>query len=294
MKMFKNKKFWLAITMLMVLAGCTNIIDPETRRIFPEKIIYLSTTFSEMFANDSWFATLIVYPISQGINFLSQYMNVVWAIVIMASLIKLLTLGMTIKSTVASQKMQLIQPELQKIQGKYAGKDDQASKLKMSQEMQALYSKHNINPLGSIVVMFIQLPVIIAMYTAVQRSSAVIEGALGGHSLQLSPSDAIGQRIWIFVAIFVFMIIVQFISMKLPQWFAKRSSKVKEKKYAETKPAGPNMDIMMYTSVVMIGFLGFTWPTGMSVYWATSSVLQILQTIFIQVRYLEPKKDEGF
>lgn len=202
-KLFKNKKLWLALGLLITLTACTNVIDPDTKLIMPDKIIHLTTTIGDILANESWFSAFFVYPISQAINFISQYTGVVLSIIIVTILIKLLTLSFTIKSTVASQKLQIINPELKAIQDKYAGKTDNQSKMKMSQEMQALYSKHNINPLGSIVVMFIQFPVIIAMYQAVQRAAAVVNGSVFGTSLQTTPMGAFQQGVYLFVAIYV-------------------------------------------------------------------------------------------
>lgn len=46
-----------------------------------------------------------------------------------------------IKSTVSQQKMQLIQPEMERIQNKYKGRKDQTSQMRMSAEIQALYKK---------------------------------------------------------------------------------------------------------------------------------------------------------
>ena len=42
--------------------------------------------------------------------------------------------------------MQEIQPEMQRIQKKYENKKDQASQVKMQQEMMELYKKYNYNP----------------------------------------------------------------------------------------------------------------------------------------------------
>ena len=46
--------------------------------------------------------------------------------------------------------MQLIQPELEKIQRKYEGRDDDTSKMRQAAEMQALYKKYFPNGAGSI------------------------------------------------------------------------------------------------------------------------------------------------
>jgi len=289
-KLFKNKKLWIALGLLITLTACTNVIDPETKLIMPDKIIYLTTAMGDVLADESWFSAFFVFPISQAINFIDQYVGVVMSIIIVTILIKLLTLSFTIKSTVASQKMQVINPELKAIQDKYAGKTDNQSKMKMSQEMQALYSKHNINPFGSIVVMFIQFPVIIAMYQAVQRAAAVVNGSVFGTSLQTTPMDAVLQGVYLFAAIYVLMGAFQFISMKLPMYLQKKLAPVKEKKHAvgDKKSAGPNMEMMMYVSLVMIMGIAVSWPTAMSLYWLVTSLAQIAQTVFIQFKYITP------
>lgn len=290
-KLFKNKKLWIALGLLITLTACTNVIDPETKLIMPDKIIHLDTTIGDILANESWFSAFFVYPISQAINFVNQYVGVVMSIVIVTILIKLLTLSFTIKSTVASQKMQVINPEIKAIQDKYAGKTDNQSKMKMGQEMQTLYSKHNINPIGSIVVMFIQFPIIIAMYQAVQRAAAVVNGSVLGTSLQTTPYNAFFQGVYLFVVIYVLMGVFQFISMKLPMYLQKKFAPVKEKKYVQDdnkKSAAPNMEMMMYFSLGMIMFIAITWPTAMSLYWLVTSLAQVAQTVFIQFKYISP------
>lgn len=288
-KLLQNKKLWVALTLLFALTACTQVVD-SSGQIIPEKIITLSTQIGDVLANESWFSAFFVFPISQAINYIATYTGVILSIIIVTILIKLLTLSFTIKSTVASQKMQMINPELKKVQDKYAGKTDNESKMRMGQELNAIYAKHQINPFGAILVMFIQFPVIIAMYQAVQRADAVVNGSVMGNSLQISPMTSITQGVWIFMAIYILMGVFQFISMKLPQYLQKKTAPVKEKAYAnkETKKAGPNMEIMMYTSIGMIMVLAINWPTAMSLYWLVTAIAQVAQTVFIQYKYITP------
>ncbi len=288
-KLLQNKKMWIALTLLFALTACTRVVDSEGI-IIPEKIITLSTQIGDILADESWFSAFFVFPISQSINFIAKYTGVILSIIIVTILIKLLTLSFTIKSTVASQKMQMINPELKKVQDKYAGKTDNESKMRMGQEMNAIYAKHQINPFGAILVMFIQFPVIIAMYQAVQRADAVVNGSVMGNSLQISPMASITQGVWIFMAIYILMGVFQFISMKLPQYLQKKTAPVKEKAYAnkETKKSGPNMEVMMYTSIGMIMVLAINWPTAMSLYWLVTAIAQVAQTVFIQYKYITP------
>ena len=279
----------IALSLLFALTACTRVVDSEGI-IIPEKIITLSTQIGDILADESWFSAFFVFPISQAINFIAKYTGVILSIIIVTILIKLLTLSFTIKSTVASQKMQMINPELKKVQDKYAGKTDNESKMRMGQEMNAIYAKHQINPFGAILVMFIQFPVIIAMYQAVQRADAVVNGSVMGNSLQISPMASITQGVWIFMAIYILMGVFQFISMKLPQYLQKKTAPVKEKAYAnkETKKSGPNMEVMMYTSIGMIMVLAINWPTAMSLYWLVTAIAQVAQTVFIQYKYITP------
>lgn len=288
-KLLQNKKMWIALTLLFALTACTRVVDSEGI-IIPEKIITLSTHIGDILADESWFSAFFVFPISQAINFIAKYTGVILSIIIVTILIKLLTLSFTIKSTVASQKMQMINPELKKVQDKYAGKTDNESKMRMGQEMNAIYAKHQINPFGAILVMFIQFPVIIAMYQAVQRADAVVNGSVMGNSLQISPMASITQGVWVFMAIYILMGVFQFISMKLPQYLQKKTAPVKEKAYAnkETKKSGPNMEVMMYTSIGMIMVLAINWPTAMSLYWLVTAIAQVAQTVFIQYKYITP------
>ncbi len=278
-RFFKNKKILLSLVVLLGLSGC----------MAQDVVISLSTPFSDMWiGSNSWFEALFIYPLAQALNWLTPYVTVTFAIVLVTLFVKLLTFGLTVKSTVASQKMQALQPELNKIQAKYAGKTDNESKMKMSQEMNGLYSKHKINPFGAIGTMFIQFPVIIAMYSAVQHAEAVKTSTLFGYALSNSPQAAISDGQWFVIVIFILMGVSQFISMKLPTWLNKAKAKKQPVRLGE-KPASkaPNTDMMMYTSMGMILFFAFTWPAAMSLYWFVSSAAQIAQTYFIQKMYIE-------
>ena len=75
-----------------------------------------------------FFDFILTIPIAKGILFITDILgNVAWGVVGMTIFINILILPIMIKSTVSTQKMQMLQPELEKIQRKYAGRKDQAS-----------------------------------------------------------------------------------------------------------------------------------------------------------------------
>lgn len=267
--------------LLAFISGCTRVIDGNGN-VLPEKIISTTTQLSQILADESWFSAFFVFPLAQVINFLTPVIGVALAIVVVTVAIKALTFGFTVKSTVASQKMQVLQPEMTAIQKKYEGKKDEQSRMKQAQEMQALYTKHKINPFGTILVAFIQFPVIIAMWQAVQRSEAVLNGVLLGAELNVTPLTGILAGQWLYLVIYVLMGLFQIGSMLLPAYLAKRTAIKSGKKAPANSQQG-----MMIGMFVFIMFISINWPTAMSLYWLVSSAAQVAQTLFIQHNYID-------
>jgi YidC/Oxa1 family membrane protein insertase len=81
--------------------------------------------------------------------------------------------------TIQQQKFSKLQskmnPELQAIQKKYKGKnDDQAAMMRMNEETQAVYTKYGVNPMGSCVQLLIQMPVLFALYRVIWNIPAYV------------------------------------------------------------------------------------------------------------------------
>lgn len=274
-----NKKKLLTvfsvICLLFFLTGCSSNFEPIT----------LDTTFEQMknAEGNGIFDLILTWPLAQAINQLTEvFGSVFWSIVVVTVVINALLLAATYKSNLAMQKMQTIQPEVTKIQKKYEGRTDQQSQMRMSQELQALYKKYDINPIGSLLTTFLQFPVLIAMYSAVRRSQAVAEGMFLGHTLALTPQEAFANKAWPLIAIYVFMIIAQIVSVSLPQLLnsirLKKEADLHHKHYE--KPQQPNV-AMTYGMVVFIAFIMLNWPCALSLYYVITSCVQIIKTLIL-------------
>ena len=281
----------LCMFALLLLAGCQRNVDGQGN-VLPERIIYLDTPWSAML-NESILTAVLVYPLAQLINFIGGLTGSgVLGVVITTLLYNVLTIALSIKSTVSSQKMQMIQPELNKIQAKYEGRNDDNSRMQMYQEQQALMQKYGVNPMASLGTAFLQFPIMIAMFYAAQRADVVVNGTFLGVPLQKTPWDGFTniKEYWPLVLIFVIMVIMQFGSSMLPKYLAdkKRKNRKGYKAYADDGSANNNqMNTMMYTMIIMVVLLGIRWPSAMSVYWGVSSFANILKTLFIQRRYID-------
>ena len=74
-----------------------------------------------------------------------------------------------VKQIMASRKMQMIQPELQKIQKKYKGKSDPESRQAMTQETMELYKKEGTNPFSSCLPILRAVAVLLRPLPGAQR-----------------------------------------------------------------------------------------------------------------------------
>ena len=107
----------------------------------------------------NWFSRLIIIPCFDFLGkFISNYGLV---ILLMTLLIKLLISPLTIKSYKSTAKMQVIKPEIDKLNEKYPNEKDA---MKKQQAMMDLYQKAGISPMGGCLPMLLQMPILFAMF----------------------------------------------------------------------------------------------------------------------------------
>ena len=107
----------------------------------------------------AWFSRLVIIPCFDFLGrFISNYGLV---ILLMTLLIKLIISPLTIKSYKSSAKMQVIKPEMDKINEKYPNEKDAMKKQQATME---LYRKAGISPMGGCLPMLLQMPILFAMF----------------------------------------------------------------------------------------------------------------------------------
>lgn len=100
--------------------------------------------------------------------------NIGLAIILFTIVIYLLLMPLTIKQQKFSKLSAKMNPELQAIQAKYKGKNDNDSMMAMQMETKAVYAKYGVSPSGSCVQLLIQMPILLALYRVIYSMPAYV------------------------------------------------------------------------------------------------------------------------
>ncbi|WP_424933581.1 membrane protein insertase YidC [Amaricoccus macauensis] len=109
-----------------------------------------------------WFFFL-TKPIFIALHYLNSWLgNMGVAIICLTLLIKALLFPLAYKSYVSMSKMKLLQPEMEKIK-ESAGED----RMKMQQEVMALYKREKVNPAAGCLPILLQIPIFFSLYKVI-------------------------------------------------------------------------------------------------------------------------------
>ena len=214
------------------------------------------------------------------------------AIFAITFIVRSLMLVVTLKQTTSNAKMQALQPEITKIQNKYPNANtNNYEKQQMAAEMNKLYKKNKINPLGALLVMIVQFPVFICVWGALQGCASLSSDSI----FNLHLSDSINGVLFnsanwangsaeTALVLFLLMSGAQVVSMLLPQWIqkAKRKKVASLGKNPAQNEQQNKMKMFTYIMMAMIIFMGFTLPSAMGVYWFVGALFSICQTLIIE------------
>ena len=173
------------------------------------------------------------------------------SIIIVTILIKIALLPLTLKQDKSMKEMKKIQPELEKLKEKYAN-DKQMLNIKTME----LYKEHKVNPLGGCLPLLIQLPILIALFGVLRNG--IIPQDSSFLWLKLSDKDP-------YYILPILNGAVSFFQQKL----------------MGSADSNPQMKNMMYIFPIMMIYISYRMPSGLQLYWLTSSILAVVQQYFI-------------
>lgn len=122
------------------------------------------------------FATVLGYIINiiyKGLEAIGVP-NIGLAIILFTIIVNIILLPLTIKQQKTTKLMSVMNPELQKIQAKYKGKNDEVSARRMQAETSAVYQKYGTSPTGGCLYLIIQMPILFALYRVIYNVPAYV------------------------------------------------------------------------------------------------------------------------
>jgi len=211
-------------------------------------------------------------PVINTLIVLSQYLfnSFGLAIIALTIVVNVLMYPLTMKQIHASKAMQSLQPKLAELQKKYA-KDKQ----KLAKEQMQMYKESGVSPAGCLLPMLIQMPIWIALFQSIMRVLAVIPENLLGLSQYLyswpivySTLPLQNEFLWLNLATGD-MVLALLVGGTM--WL--------QQKMIMTPTADPKQQtqstMMLWMMPIMFAFITLSFPSGLGLFWVTSSVIRI-------------------
>ena len=185
------------------------------------------------------------------------------AIIILTVLIKIILYPLTKKQVQSMKAMQEIAPKMKKLQEKY--KDNPQV---LQQKMLQLYQEGGVNPLAGCLPMFLQMPILMALYYTF--FSFDYGGSTPSFLWIPNLSETDPNYILPLIAAATTFLMQKISTVEMNQ---------------QTK-------IMMFFFPLFMGFISLNLPAGLVLYWATQNVVQIFQQLFIY-RNIDANSEKG-
>ncbi|MDR3249792.1 MAG: membrane protein insertase YidC [Mycoplasmataceae bacterium] len=224
--------------------------------------------------------------------------NVLLAIFLLLLIIRTLSLFVSLRSTLQNEKMSEIQGKIAEINAKYKGLNDAFSRQRKSQEVMEIYKKNHVKPFAAFEQILITLPIFMIIYRVVSISRPMKATTLFNlWNFGATPMNQIFSNFssggWVYIFLLLIIIPFQFLSMKLPQhWAKKRNRNAQAVSNAGTKQAKRMKMIQLVMMCVMCGVVVFS-ATGVGVYWFLSALFSIAQSYIMHTVIIRNKRKGG-
>lgn len=188
------------------------------------------------------------------------------SVMMIGIIIRLILLPASAKTSKQQEMMKKAQPDIERIEKKYADKTDQESMMKKSQETLAVYQKYNINPMSSCLVGFIQLPLFFAFLEAINRVPAIFENSFWKFQLGTTPLVGIKNGNYFYIILIILILVFTILSFKNSMSSMGGSSEqMKQTKY------------MLIFMTVFIGIASIQLPSAIALYWVVTNAFNVIQ-----------------
>ncbi|MEI4830073.1 membrane protein insertase YidC [Bacillus sp. FJAT-53711] len=250
-KSYRARLVSLSLLLVVVLSGCSNA----------------SANAGPIDANSPGFWNhYIVYPISVMLQFVAHHLpnhSFGIAIIIITIIVRSILLPLTITQYRSQLKTKKMQPELQKLKAKYGDMTNNPEKQKQYQkEMMILMKTSGVNPLMGCLPLLLQMPVFSALYYAISHTEEIRTASFLW--VNLGHPDP-------YHILPVLAAMTTFLQMKVFQ-----SNMTGEQTQNQV------LKVQQFMMPAMILFMGSAAPSGLVLYWITSNLFTVIQTIILK------------
>ncbi|MDO8557126.1 MAG: YidC/Oxa1 family membrane protein insertase [Candidatus Jorgensenbacteria bacterium] len=183
------------------------------------------------------------------------------AIILLTILVRVVLLPLFYKGAKDQVIMQRLQPKIKEIQETH-----RENKERQARELMSLYREHRVNPLSSILLVAIQLPILIALYQVFGKEalSATFD------NLSFLSLINLGEKS---VALVAIAAILQYIQGKL--------ALPKQSPADGPNPVAAIGKTMVYVGPLLTLVILVNLPSALGLYWAISTAFSVIQQIYI-------------
>ncbi len=248
------------------------------------------------------FEAIFIQPLANLLVLFANFFGSLgWGIVVVTILIKLILIPVMIPSLKSGEKMRQLAPRLEKLKKKYKG-----NKEKLARAQMELYRSEGVSPAAGCLPSVAQLIILIALFqvfnkvlnpeTTDQLSNLLYRGIFlpeGGLNFSFWYLDLTKPDLLMGTIPGVFLVL----SAAAQVFTARLSSPtIKGAKISadKTPPKSDDMMVSMqkqmtYLMPLMTIIIGFSFPSGLTLYWFVFSVAGLIQQYIVRKKSLKEK-----
>lgn len=278
----------------VIVALCKNL---STHNAQPEPIQFRLNSFGDFFSY--FFTNFFVYPVGWLMWALSKLFGGHYVIGLILTTLIIRTVGWPIytRTNDMTLKMKMMEPEQAKIQEKYARRQDPESQRMMQMEMAQLYKKYGVG-VGGCILPFLQFPIFIAIFRAVQRfpyTNGFLNSPdwVSGLNVKFIGINLFEERgafgNWQFWGVIILCVLVAGTQILQQLITNKRQKQVQDdaqsdipayrrQAVSQQNQTGKSMQMFMWVMVAMMVVFVFQSKAGLGVYWLVGNLYALLQS----------------
>ena len=247
-----------------------------------DKIVIAPSSITTEFKDRGWFNALVVWPLAQMINILSDLTNPTFSLIILTACIQLVILIINTIGTKKQLVLKKVKEQVKEIKEKIKASKDKTEIKTYRKQIRKLYRENRVHPYLQIVFNYINLPILFGIYYAVQRSYELITGTFFGTNLSISPQEGFKSGQTLIIIIFGIMVGAYCFQTVFGD-ILKRIYNATHEDKKEIKTIANHITSFFWVYIVVR--LYYKFPASLSIYWTVTVIFGCLQ-IYINNYYV--------